>query len=258
MKQTYTIGEVEKITGISKDRLRNYDKQEILQPAKEDNNQYRQYNENDIIDILGIEYFRRMDLGIKDIKAIKEQGNIEFLLEEIQNKKEKVQETIKTLQYQWKILNSTEEACKRIQTELGKYSVRRMPAFRALGKMSQTTSFEEYTQLHECKKDEAPILKSMMRKISFNMDGILDNEVLIVEDNCQEDETVQAYEKCLYTVVAEKADAEDIMGEQFYHATNYMREQQYEPLGIVYIKPMLIGYPLKELTTYLEIYVPLK
>ena len=30
----YTIGEVEKITGISRDRLRNYEKNGILNPGK--------------------------------------------------------------------------------------------------------------------------------------------------------------------------------------------------------------------------------
>lgn len=74
MKATYSIGEVEKITGISKDRLRNYDRKSILKPRKEENNQYRQYNMNDIIDILGIEHFRRMDLGLKEIRTIREHG----------------------------------------------------------------------------------------------------------------------------------------------------------------------------------------
>lgn len=85
----YTIGEVEKITGISKDRLRNYDKREILKPIQEEHNQYRQYREQDIIEILGVELFRGMDLGLKEIKAIREQGSIDYLQVILQNKKKK-------------------------------------------------------------------------------------------------------------------------------------------------------------------------
>ena len=65
----YTIGEVEKITGISKDRLRYYDKQGILKPRQTQANQYRYYTIEDIIEVLSVEYFRQIDLGIKDIRA---------------------------------------------------------------------------------------------------------------------------------------------------------------------------------------------
>ena len=74
----YTIGEVEKITGISKDRLRYYDKQGILKPRQTQGNQYRDYTIEDIIEVLSVEYFRQIDLGIKDIRAIYNGGDLAF------------------------------------------------------------------------------------------------------------------------------------------------------------------------------------
>lgn len=48
----YSIGEISKITGISKDRLRNYEKMGIVEPQREMDNQYRFYTEQDIDRIL--------------------------------------------------------------------------------------------------------------------------------------------------------------------------------------------------------------
>ena len=87
MNKSYTIGEVEKITGISKDRLRNYDKLGLLTPTKEEGNCYRKYNEKDIVEILSIEHRRSMDFGMKDIKVIREKGDIETYFNIVSNKK---------------------------------------------------------------------------------------------------------------------------------------------------------------------------
>lgn len=257
MKTFYTIGEVEKITGISKDRLRNYDKKEILKPVHEEHNQYRQYSEQDIIDILGIEHFRGMDLGLKEIKAIREQGSVEYLYEMLQNKKAGVQEELERLQNILKLLTSTELACERILKELNQYSIRKMPCFRVLGELSQSNSFDEYEQMREWKKETIPILKSVMRKITYTEKCIQTNQVLIIEDDCKE-ENQQIYEKCLYMIAEEKVNGEDLKEELFPKTMQYIQEHHYEPQGVVFIKPLLISCPFQQLTTYLEIYVPLK
>lgn len=66
------------------------------------------------------------------------------------------------------------------------------------------------------------------------------------------------YEKCLYMIAEEMVNGEDIKEKLFRKTTTYLQEHHYEPQGIVFIKPLLISYPLQKPATYIEIYVPLK
>ncbi len=67
--ETFTIGQVAEITGISRDRLRYYEEKGILHPKQNDENNYREYGYSDIDIILTIEYYRSMDMGMKEIRC---------------------------------------------------------------------------------------------------------------------------------------------------------------------------------------------
>lgn len=255
-EQEFTIGQVEKITGISKDRLRNYDKKNILSPNKQEENQYRTYRTNDIIEVLGVEYLRAMDLGLKDIKSIRETGDIRQLTSVLEKKEQETAQKIQTLKKTLEMLQKAHAECRRIQNNIANYSLTSMPNFRVLGTLSETTSFLEYEHLREEKNDDSPILKSIMRKMLFSEKGIYQNEVLIIEDsNC---DTEVLFPKCLYTVVEEKVFGEDVTPDIFLKSMNWITENGYEATGEAYIKPLMISYPKQELICYLEIYIPLK
>ena len=107
----YTIGEVEKITGISRDRLRNYEKNGILNPGKGEENNYRKYSEKDILDVMGVEYFRMMDLSIKEISSIYENGRIEHLHSLICDKLDAMNLELQQLMNQIKMLDNFQDMC---------------------------------------------------------------------------------------------------------------------------------------------------
>ena len=102
----YNIGEVEKITGISKDRLWYYEEKGILKPQKSEYNSYREFSDEDIFRILSIEYYRSMDLGMKEILSICEQGEIDNLSVILKKKAKEVQKKMQSLQI---ILQNLEE-----------------------------------------------------------------------------------------------------------------------------------------------------
>lgn len=66
----YSIGEIAEITGISRDRLRHYEKLGIMEPHREEHNQYRCYSDHDIDRILALELFRGAELNLADIMKI--------------------------------------------------------------------------------------------------------------------------------------------------------------------------------------------
>lgn len=255
-EQEFTIGQVEKITGISKDRLRNYDKKNILSPDKQEENQYRTYRANDIVEVLGVEYLRALDLGLADIKSIRETADIRQLTSVLEKKEEETAQKIQTLEKTLEMLQKAQAECKRIQNNIGNYSLASMPDFRLLGTLSETTSFLEYEYLREEKNEDSPILKSIMRKLLFSEKGIYQNEVLIIDDSNFDTEVL--FPKCLYTVVEEKVFGQDVTPELFLKSMKWMKDNGYQAIGEAYVKPLMISYPKQELICYLEIYIPLK
>lgn len=62
--------EVAKLTGITVRTLQYYDKIGLLQPTKNPNNQYRDYDKNDIDTLQQILFFRELDFPLAQIKEI--------------------------------------------------------------------------------------------------------------------------------------------------------------------------------------------
>jgi len=75
------IGEVAAITGISVSSVRFYEKKGLLTPARESENQYREYSQEDILRIKEILIFRKIGMSIETIYLIfQKQINLEQTL----------------------------------------------------------------------------------------------------------------------------------------------------------------------------------
>ena len=64
------INEVEKITGITSANIRYYERKELLAPKRENENNYRLYDTDDIERLKQIKILRMMGIPIADIKEI--------------------------------------------------------------------------------------------------------------------------------------------------------------------------------------------
>ncbi|ADU32167.1 MerR family transcriptional regulator [Evansella cellulosilytica] len=68
MEKLYSIQEVSKILGISKDTLRYYDRIGIVTPSREEN-RYRTYSKNDLIDLMNIQIMQYADFSLEEIRG---------------------------------------------------------------------------------------------------------------------------------------------------------------------------------------------
>lgn len=68
-----TIKEVEQKVGISKQNIRFYEKEGLITPCHNQENGYREYTDEDVIQLNGIKLFRKLGISIADI--IKMQQN---------------------------------------------------------------------------------------------------------------------------------------------------------------------------------------
>ncbi len=65
-----TIKEVEEQTGLTRSNIRFYEKENLIEPTRNDKNGYRNYSESDVENIKKIAYLRTLEISIEDIRNI--------------------------------------------------------------------------------------------------------------------------------------------------------------------------------------------
>ena len=64
------ISEIEKITGLSKQTIRFYEKERLISPKRNQENQYREYTENDVRQLKLIYVLRKTGLSVGEISKV--------------------------------------------------------------------------------------------------------------------------------------------------------------------------------------------
>jgi DNA-binding transcriptional MerR regulator len=68
MDKHYSIQEVSRLLQIPKDTLRYYDRKGIVSPSREEN-RYRRYSKNELIDLMNIQILQYADFTLEEIKG---------------------------------------------------------------------------------------------------------------------------------------------------------------------------------------------
>ncbi len=114
-----TIKEVENQTGLQRSNIRFYEKEKLLIPARNEQNGYRDYSENDVEDIKKIAYLRTLGLSLEDIRNIMAEKL--SLHEAVAARSEKLEEQIEDLHKAKamcrKLLADEEVGYKELQVE---------------------------------------------------------------------------------------------------------------------------------------------
>lgn len=261
--ETFTIGQVAEITGISRDRLRYYEEKGILHPKQNDENNYREYGYSDIDIILTIEYYRSMDMGMKEISELSECAGLAEIAERLKSKEEDVIKRVEELTGYLANIRKGEEACSKIIKNLNRFSVRHMPAFEVLGELSDYRAFSEYQKIHN-KKTElgGTILNSLKRMIVFSGKDVIHSRMLItrdMEEGMKASEAhIMKFKRCLYTVVEDSDEMEDQVGDMYEKSMKWALEHKLSPQGFVIINMLFISVNKTSAKSYLEIFAPVE
>lgn len=97
------INELESRTGITKQNIRFYEKKDLLHPARNEGNNYREYTEEDFRTLQTIKILRKLDFSIEDIRNI---------LSEQTPLNESLEQHLKTLQEKQQELDACIVICK--------------------------------------------------------------------------------------------------------------------------------------------------
>lgn len=93
------INELERLTGITRQNIRFYEKKSLLHPNRNPENNYREYSDEDIATLKTIKLLRKLDFSLDDIHSVlSAEIPLHTLLEqhlgELQSRKQKLQSCI--------------------------------------------------------------------------------------------------------------------------------------------------------------------
>ncbi len=93
------INELERLTGITKQNIRFYEKKGLLHPMRNSENNYREYSQEDLTTLKTIKLLRKLDFSIEDIhKILSAQMPLHTILEqhlkELQTRRQKLEACI--------------------------------------------------------------------------------------------------------------------------------------------------------------------
>lgn len=111
------IKEAEQLTGISSQNIRYYEKQGLICPARNEDNSYREYSDNDIERLKLIRLFRKLGMPIEELRRLLN-GEVDL--------RSAVEMQEKRLESQRNELNNALDFCKKIhEAQLANFGVDR-------------------------------------------------------------------------------------------------------------------------------------
>ncbi|MCX7885047.1 MAG: MerR family transcriptional regulator [Caloramator sp.] len=101
MGKYFSIGEISKLSNLSVQTLRHYDKLDLLKPSLVKNNGYRYYSLDQLYLLDLIRFYRKLGLSLSEIKRIiADKIDIEDTIELFQNQQYEIEKQIKELEKQ--------------------------------------------------------------------------------------------------------------------------------------------------------------
>jgi len=263
----YTIGQVAKFLGVSRDTLKFYEEKKLVKPKQNMENGYRKYNHFDIYDITTVNFYREVDIEIKKIQELRKSKSIEGIKSLLEEKEQEVLEEIEYKKLLLKKLQTVKEDCEKVKQFLGEYIVKEMKPLEIKGEIEHFTAFDEYETLKKNVENlkKAVTLTSLRRVISFNKEGIIDDQFFVVRKVDDLDKEIggeiRSHPKCIYTVIEDGRWATG--GKSIDHNVEASlrkeaKDKGYELLGLVYINQLLTTYEDGLERVFLEIYAPIK
>lgn len=245
-----SIGDVEKITGISKDRLRYYEEKKLIVPDRNDENSYRSYDDNEVLKLLGIQLYRAMDMGVKEIQEVQEAGSPEDVRNIFAGRQAHITAQIAELQRQNECVKRCIEDCDKVSKHLGKISIQKVPGFRLSDRIEDLLDPWEAEKFRDDTSGQKLIIRSFVRRLELTPDGIVDNSLFVIEEDGNNPVD------CLYTVVADSKEHDPMM-ETYADCMKWIKENKVEIGQYCYIRPLLISNLGNVLGSYLEVIAPL-
>ncbi len=264
MKKKFSIHEVAQLLGISTDAIRLYEKSGLVTPLRNEKNGYRYYEGEQIKRIMGISLYRKLNVGIAEIKELLEVSDFATMVSAFEGFIEKKEEEIKILQNRLGKLKVMKTHMKEIQEGMGKYCVKEL-AKRYI-KQINTTGDWEYEKMKDIISTELFSFGNMCYYAAHHSEGkdniqsfqfaIREPMIELCMEQIKRENMVFCPEcNCIYTVYAVKTYEE--MQRDLQELFSYAEEQGYQCTGEVYSFYVYSLVNEGNMADFYEVYAPI-
>lgn len=125
----YCIGEFSTILGITRDTLRLYEKHQIVEPAKDNHNSYRYYNDLDARNLLMSRWYRSMGIPLPEVAELMKHASVERVNHEIASSREQLEEEIRRKTMLLDKMNQIEQEIGALDAELFQCRIKQRPGW---------------------------------------------------------------------------------------------------------------------------------
>lgn len=141
MKQNmkYCIGEFASILGVTSDTLRLYEKHGIVQPIKNEQNNYRYFHDLDARNLLMSRWYRSIQIPLQDVASLIRRSSSHHISKKIDEAKLKLEEDIRKSTALLERMNVINEEIKQVRTLMNQYTIKHFPG---MYRLKQTNKSE--------------------------------------------------------------------------------------------------------------------
>lgn len=267
MDKRFSIHEVAELLGISTDAIRLYEKSGLVTPLRNERNGYRYYNGEQIQQIMGISLYRKLNVGIAEIREMLKVADFTTMVSAFDGWIEKREEEIKIQQNRLDKLKVMKTHMAEIQKGVGEYCVKELPG--RYIKQINTTGVWEYEKLKEIISTDLFSFGNIGYTLKHTKDGKDEKDEieafefsirepmmeLCMEQIKKEDMIFRAKCNCIYTVLVEQGYEKMQWG--FEALFSYAEKNGYHCTGEVFVFYVYSLLGEKQKVNYYEIYVPI-
>jgi DNA-binding transcriptional MerR regulator len=258
----YSIGEVANFLNVTTDTLRYYEKEGILQPAKNQDSGYRQYSFEDVFMLSDVLFYRNVGMSLAEIRQIIAGANPELEKRIIAKKWAELAEKLKWQQNMLIKMGNWQRLHQEGMMYQGRYEIRPMPrALRKktypsrqqipMGELEQSIKINRdnayYVTLSFCYREEDA---RMEHYFAYDMEVAAGLDFDFSDPELLEEE----HPNCLFTVTRYQDDVEGMLEGLRCHA----RQQGMVMAGIVYGRQSITTYQQGQCIDFFRLYAPLK
>ncbi len=265
----YTVGQVAKFLGISRDTLKFYEEKNLINPKQDEENGYRKYNIIDINEVITVNFYRDIDIEIKKIQEIKKEESLDTIEAILDEKQKKLEEEIEYKKLLLSRIEGIKEDCKSIEESLNKFTIKEMKPIVVTSEIEMKEDAEDtFSEIlnkydYSTRIKKAVNLSDVSRIVYFNKDTVTKERYIFyekLEKAVDEKREIISYPKCIYIVIAVPIinDGDNIDENMAASIIEIAKELGYETLGIAFVNLLFNGYKDGQNVQYLEIYAPVK
>lgn len=266
----YSIGEFASLVGVTTDTLRLYERHNIIQPLKNNQNNYRFFHDLDVRDLLMSRWYRSMQIPLHEVASLVKDASSDEIIDKVAEARYQLEQEIKRSTMLLHKMNEIQAELEQVRGAMYQCQVCKVPGrFR----INQTYK-NDLLKREELKH----IVQDWMEKLPYtyysfkieNQDQVIGHDVTdyswgltLLEEDCvrlnavMNDSVEYLPPATCVTAVAVISQEELISYKTFEFMLDYIEEHDYSIAGDITGKILFNEKLVDHSRTYLQIYIPI-